>query len=101
MINEKEPLLGNAENSDDGRILNIPYKKLSPGTLRSIIEECVTRDGTDYGDVEVTLEQKTIQVHREITSGKALILFDTKEQICNIVSRDNPAIKNTRFLLAD
>lgn len=92
-MNEKTHCLGNTENSSDGRILNIPYENLSPDTLRSIIEECVTRGGTDYGEVEVTFEQKIRQVHREITSGKALILFDTKDQICNIVLRDDPRIK--------
>jgi uncharacterized protein YheU (UPF0270 family) len=93
MINEKKLLLKNSEISGDGRILRISPDKLSPETLMAIIEECVTRNGTDYGEVEMPLERKIMQVHKEIISGRALILFDTKEQVCNIVSRDNPAIK--------
>jgi len=92
-MNAKEPHLANTENSGDGRILNIPYEKLPPEILRSIIEEFVTRHGTDYGEVEVPLEQRIRQVQKEIISGKLLILFDTQDQICNIVSRDDPAIK--------
>ena len=93
MKNEKGPRFENNDNSVDGRILNISYEKLSPETLRSIIEECVTRDGTDYGEVEISLDQKINQVQKEIISGRALILFDTKDQICNIVSRDDAAVK--------
>lgn len=92
-MSKKDSGIGNTEHPDDGRILRISYDKLSPETLMAIIEECVTRDGTDYGEVEMPLERKIMQVHKEIVSGKALILFDTKEQTCNIVSRDNPTIK--------
>jgi len=80
------------ENSDDGCILNIPCEQLSPETLRAIIEEFVTRDGTDYGEIEVQLEQKIRQVQKELLSGKAVILFDTKDQICDIVLKDDPKV---------
>lgn len=92
-MNKKEQRLGNTDNSVVGRIVNIPCDTLSPETLLAVIKEFVTRDGTDYGEVEVPLEQKIMQVQNEIISGQAFILFDTKEQICNIVSRDDPAIK--------
>jgi len=82
-------------NSDDGRILNIPCEQLSPETLRAIIEEFVTRDGTDYGEIEVQLEQKIQQVQKEIISGKAVILFDTKDQVCDIVLKDDPKVKRS------
>lgn len=83
----------NTETSCDGRILRIPPDQLSPETLMAIIEEYVTRDGTDYGEMEAPLNQKIKQAHKDLLSGKALILFDTKDQICNIVSRDDPSIK--------
>jgi len=78
-------------------IVIIPCDQLSPDTLRAIIEEFVTRDGTDYGETEVPLEQKIRQVYKELISGKALILFDTVEQTCNIVARENPAIRDLFF----
>ena len=36
--------------------------QLSPEALRSLIEEFVTRDGTDYGAVERSVEEKIAQV---------------------------------------
>jgi len=77
--------------------LRIPCDKLPPDTLKALIEEFVTRDGTDYGETEVPLEQKIRQVYKELISGKALILFDTVEQTCNIVARENPAIRDLFF----
>ncbi len=38
--------------------MEIPYKQLSSDALRGIVEEFITRDGTDYGREEVPLEQK-------------------------------------------
>jgi hypothetical protein len=36
--------------------LIIPFQDLSPEALRGVVEEFVTRDGTDYGEFEVSLE---------------------------------------------
>jgi uncharacterized protein len=44
----------------------IPHQNLSPEALHGVIEEFVTRDGTDYGLVEATLEQKINGVMRQI-----------------------------------
>jgi uncharacterized protein YheU (UPF0270 family) len=89
MTSTKGPRLVNNQSVDEGRILSISCENLSSETLRAVIEEYVTRNGTDYGEVEVPLEQKVRQVHRELKSGKAFILFDTIDQTCNIVSKDD------------
>jgi uncharacterized protein len=38
--------------------MDIPADQLKPELLRSIAEEFVTREGTDYGDMEVSLDEK-------------------------------------------
>jgi hypothetical protein len=91
--NFKKPHHEDIQIGDEGSIVSIPYDKLPPSTLRAIIEEFVTRDGTDYGDYEVPFEQKISQVNKELVLGNALILFDTKEEICNIVAKDDPSLK--------
>ena len=55
--------------------VKIPYEQLSPEALHGVIEEFVTRDGTDYGEVEITLETKIDQVLAQIKSGKALATY--------------------------
>lgn len=66
----------------------IPFKELSPEALQGVIEDFVTRDGTDYGESEIPLETKVQQVLNQLGSGKAVIVFDQKTQTCNIVSKD-------------
>jgi uncharacterized protein len=67
----------------------IPFNELSPEVLQGVIEEYVTRDGTDYGESEIPLNTKVQQVLNQLHSGKAVITFDQKTETCNILpSRD-------------
>ena len=59
----------------------IPYQKLSPEALRGVIEEYVTRDGTEQTDAEV----KVGQVRRQLENGKLVITYDEKSRTCNIL----------------
>ncbi|HEB94566.1 MAG TPA: YheU family protein [Gammaproteobacteria bacterium] len=63
----------------------IPHKQLSPDTLNNLIEEFVSRDGTDYGAEEIPFTQKTEQVLRLLQQGEIAILFDEETGSCNIV----------------
>ena len=74
--------------------LKIPYDQLNSETLHGVIEEFVTRDGTDYGETEVSLETKISQVLGQLKSGKAVIVFDQATETCNILRSSNPALKN-------
>ena len=60
--------------------LKIPHEKLEPESLQALIEEFVTREGTDYGKIEVSFEQKVAQVRSQLMSGQAIILFDVDTQ---------------------
>lgn len=63
----------------------IPHKQLSPEALNNLVEEFVSRDGTDYGAEEISLAQKTEQVLRLLQQGEMVILFDEESASCNIV----------------
>ena len=76
--------------------VKVPYNQLSPEALHGVIEEFVTRDGTDYGEVEVSLETKISQVLGQIKSGKAVIVFDQKTETCTILKSDNPVLKDIK-----
>lgn len=65
--------------------MEIPYTELSAETLRGVIEDFVLREGTDYGDVDYSLDQKVEQVMRQLKAGKVKILFDAKEETCTLV----------------
>lgn len=66
----------------------IPYQELEPDTLTALIEEFVSRDGTDYGEYEFSLSDKVAQVKSLLQSGQVVILFSESTGLCNIVSKD-------------
>jgi len=66
----------------------IPYGKLSPEALNGLIEEFVTRPGTDTGYTKNTLEQNINMVKRQLKRGDAVIVYNETSQTANIVSKD-------------
>jgi uncharacterized protein YheU (UPF0270 family) len=64
--------------------MKIPWKELNPDTLRSIIEEFASRDGTDYGHTEAPLGGKVLTIMKLLEQGKAALVYDPETQTCNI-----------------
>jgi len=62
----------------------IPYDQLSPETLTLLIEDFVTRDGTDNGD-ETPLETRVARVRHALTKAQAFIVFDPESQQCTLM----------------
>jgi len=63
----------------------IPYRELSETALRGVLESFVLREGTDYGEREVSLDQKVAHVLRQLERGEAQIVFDTVLESIDIV----------------
>ena len=66
--------------------VEIPYTALSAEALRNLVEDFVTRDGTDYGAVEKTLEAKAAALMRLLASGQAKIFYERTTGTTNIVA---------------
>jgi len=66
-------------------VVRIPIDRLSAQALDGLIEEFVTRDGTDYGLREATLEEKKGAVRRQLERHELMIVFDPESERCNIV----------------
>jgi len=65
--------------------MEIPHQSLSPDTLQTLIEEFVLREGTDYGETEISLTQKSRQVMKQLDRGDIVIVFDPDTESCNII----------------
>lgn len=75
----------------ESRGVEIPPDQLSSEALRALVEEFVTRDGTDYGAVERSVEEKIAAVFAQLESGEARLVFDPETETANVVvSRDLP-----------
>jgi len=66
----------------------IPYEKLSREALQGLIEEFVTRDGTDSGYTKKSLEENVEMVKKQLEKGEAFIVYDEATQTPNIVSKN-------------
>jgi uncharacterized protein YheU (UPF0270 family) len=68
----------------------IPLESLEPATVRSLIEEFVTRSGAVHGHDEPSLPDMAEAVYSQLKAGKAVILFDEKSESCTIVVKETP-----------
>ncbi len=69
----------------DERFVSVDYRALSADALRGLIEEFVSREGTDYGEKEKSFEDKVRDVERQLESGEVRIIYDLVEEGANIV----------------
>lgn len=68
-------------------LIEIPWDALAPETLNALVEEFVTRDGTDYGEQEVGLERKVAQILAGLKRKDYLIVFDNGAESTHILTR--------------
>ncbi|KKD00185.1 YheU family protein [Photobacterium halotolerans] len=65
----------------------VPWQELDPETLNNLIEHFVLREGTDYGDRELSLAQKVARVRQQLDNGEAVILFSELHETVDIKLR--------------
>ena len=75
-------------------IHKIPVNKLSHKALRGVIEEFITRDGTDYAEREVPMETKFKHVKHKLENESAVLIFDDETETTNIFLADDPVLRN-------
>lgn len=64
----------------------IPHEQLSSHALEGLIEDFVTRDGTDNGD-DTPFATRIERVRRALEKGQAVILFDPPSGQCQLCLR--------------
>lgn len=67
----------------------VPHHELSAESLQGLLEEFVSRDGTDSGYTKLTLQQRVDQVRRQLDRGEAVVVFNPATQTANIIPRRN------------
>lgn len=76
------------ETDQPTELLAIDPRQLSSDALRGVIEEFVSRSGTDYGLVEASLEAKVEAVAKQLENGEAILVFNSDENSCEIVAAE-------------
>ena len=70
----------------------IPHEQISADALLGLIEEFITREGTDYGETEVSLAQKVEQVKRQLKRGDIVIVFDATSETVSILTKHDAGL---------
>lgn len=65
----------------------IPPDKISPDVLKNVLESYITREGTDYGEEELPLTEKTARLHALVASGEVLIVYDEEMESLNLINK--------------
>lgn len=61
---------------------------LKADLLDAIIEDFVTREGTDYGESEQTLDKKVAHVRAQIARGSIVVAFDTEAETVTLLTAE-------------
>jgi len=81
-MNDREPMV----NENEPMVI-VPPEALSVEALTGLIEAFITREGTDYGEVEWSLADKVEQVRELLRRREAAIVFDPLTESCTILPR--------------
>ena len=69
------------------RFVLVPPARLEDDVLRGLLEDYIGRDGTDYGERELTQEEKVGRLRRQLNDGDLRILYDLDSEQWDLVPK--------------
>lgn len=66
----------------------VPWRDIADDTLERLLEEYVSRDGTDYGEQEIPMATRVTQMRTLLQRGEAVIWFDEATETISLFPRD-------------
>lgn len=69
-------------------VVIVPWQELDAQTLTNLLEEFVTRDGTDYGNQEISTVNKVDQVRAQLRDARAQLVFDGATETVTVMTRE-------------
>lgn len=70
------------------QFVDVPVERLDAEVLAALLEEFASRDGTDYGAVECSLEKKTKQLLGKLQTSELHILYDADSEQWDLVDAE-------------
>jgi uncharacterized protein YheU (UPF0270 family) len=74
-----------SDDSVPGESVVVPYTELAADLLRAVVESFVLREGTDYGEKELSLDDKVARVINQLKRREVQIVFDPETETVSIV----------------
>lgn len=69
------------------QFIEVPVAQLSEDALGGLLEEFASRDGTDYGERERSLEEKCASLRGGLARGELTLLFDVDSEQWDLLER--------------
>lgn len=72
--------------------LDVPPQRLSADVLQALLEEYASRDGTDYGERELSLEEKVHLLRQQLSQKDLYLLYEAEAQEWDLVPKNQAII---------
>lgn len=66
----------------------IPWEALEEATLYNVLDSFILREGTDYGERELSLEEKRTRLLAQVKAGKVIIVWSELHESLDIKEKD-------------
>ena len=70
------------------QFVEVPVSRLEPAVLNAVLEEFASRDGTDYGARERSLEEKVAELRAQLDSGDLALVYDLDSEQWDFCTRE-------------
>jgi uncharacterized protein YheU (UPF0270 family) len=70
------------------QFVRVPPERLQAEVLKALLEDFASRDGTDYGLRELTLDEKVQSLRNQLTQGQVALLYDSDSEQWDLVPDD-------------
>jgi uncharacterized protein YheU (UPF0270 family) len=71
------------------QFIEVPTSQLAEQTLLALLEEFASRDGTDYGVKELTLDEKVGRLRQQLDASRIMLMYDSDSEQWDLVERDS------------
>ncbi len=67
--------------------IEVPAQRLQADVFQAVLEEFINREGTDYGETELSMEDKLESLKGLIDQGEVCIVFDPHLESCTLMEK--------------
>ncbi len=62
----------------------IPWQDIPKKTLQNLIEYFILREGTDYGEHEVSMEEKVTRIYQQLETQEVVVVYSELHESVDI-----------------
>ena len=73
------------------QFVRIPLDRVEADILQAMLEDFASRDGTDYGLRELSLEEKVANLQAQLRQGELAVVFDLDSEEWDLLKREKLA----------